>query len=349
MYSVTCVEDLQDLNPYVIVGAGGGGEKFSNLEGIETVGFLDDNPQKQGKPFCGLEVASNLDDLFETTDAKTVAVMLPIGAEGAALKYAVQALASGKNVIVSFRSLSLSDNESLLKLADQNNVVIKEISSRLDVVREIAGVAPEKCCEVLPKISYTPKASVIFCGGTSQECGKRTTTKSLGKEATKRGIKNAVISTDEMGLEQPTYFNFRAGSLSAMDIPSAILSAIKYVEEREDVELIFVEGQSSLTEMGNPHPRGLSAAILIGAHPDAVVVGHRPNHPYREPRGIAEEIKAIEAVEPTKVVGLSINLRNAPDETVEDYEKEFGLPAADMYHDGAAKILDAILEHLGKN
>ena len=331
MYSVTCVEDLQDLNPYVIVGAGGGGEKFSNLEGIETVGFLDDNPQKQGKPFCGLEVASNLDELFETTDAKTVAIMLPIGAEGAALKYAVQALASGKNVIVSFRSLSLSDNESLLKLADQNDVVIK------------------KCCEVLPKISYTPKASVIFCGGTSQECGKRTTTKSLGKEATKRGIKNAVISTDEMGLEQPTYFNFRAGSLSAMDIPSAILSAIKYVEEREDVELIFVEGQSSLTEMGNPHPRGLSAAILIGAHPDAVVVGHRPNHPYREPRGIAEEIKAIEAVEPTKVVGLSINLRNAPDETVEDYEKEFGLPAADMYHDGAAKILDAILEHLGKN
>ena len=116
MYSVTCVEDLQDLNPYVIVGAGGGGEKFSNLEGIETVGFLDDNPQKQGKPFCGLEVASNLDELFETTDAKTVAIMLPIGAEGAALKYAVQALASGKNVIVSFRSLSLSDNESLLKL-----------------------------------------------------------------------------------------------------------------------------------------------------------------------------------------------------------------------------------------
>ena len=67
MYSVTCVEDLQDLNPYVIVGAGGGGEKFSNLEGIETVGFLDDNPQKQGKPFCGLEVASNLDELFERT------------------------------------------------------------------------------------------------------------------------------------------------------------------------------------------------------------------------------------------------------------------------------------------
>ena len=47
-------------------------------------------------------------------------------------------------------------------------------------------------------------------------------------------------------------------------------------------DIIFIEGQSSLTENGNPHPRGLSAAILIGAAPDAVIVGHRPNHPYRE-------------------------------------------------------------------
>jgi len=350
LYSITSVEDLQDLNPYVIVGCGGGGEKFSNLEGIETVGFLDDAPEKQGKPFCGLEVASNLTDLLEETDANTVAIMLPIGAEGAALRYAVEAMVNGKNVVASFRSLSLAENESLLKLAEQKNVTIKEISSRLDVVREICGVAPEKCCEVLPKISYEPNASVIFIGGTSQECGKRTTTKSLGKEATKRGIKSVVISTDEMGLEKPTIFNFRAGSLSAMDIPSAILSAIKYVEEKEAPELIFIEGQSSLTEMGNPHPRGLSASILIGAAPDAVIVGHRPNHPYREPRGIAEEIKAIEAVEPTKVVGLSINLRNADKGmTVEDFEEEFGLPAADMYDGGASKLLDAILDYLNKN
>ena len=36
MYSINSVEDLQELNPYIIVGCGGGGEKFSNLEGIET-------------------------------------------------------------------------------------------------------------------------------------------------------------------------------------------------------------------------------------------------------------------------------------------------------------------------
>ncbi len=349
MYSITSVEDLQELNPYIIIGCGGGGEKFSNLEGIETVGFLDDNPKKQGKIFCGLEVSSSLSDLFENTNAKSVVIMLPIGAEGVALKYAVEALANGKNVVTSFRSLSLDENPSLLKLAEKQNVSIKEISPRLDVINEICGVAPEKCCEVLPKIFYKPKSKIVFVGGTSQECGKRTTTKALGKAASERGIKSIVISTDEMGLEQPTFFNFRAGSLSAMDIPSALLSAIKYVEEKESPEIIFIEGQSSLTEIGNPHPRGLSAAILIGCSPDAVVIGHRPNHPYREPRGIAEEIKAIESIEPTKVVGLSINLRNADKEMkLSNFEDEFGLPAVDVYNEGASRLLDAILNYLNE-
>ena len=125
------------------------------------------------------------------------------------------------------------------------------------------------------------------------------------------------------------------------------MSAIKYVEDEKSPDIIFIEGQSSLTEKGNPHPRGLSAAILIGAAPDAVIVGHRPNHPYRQPRGIEEEIKAIESLEPTKVVGLSINLRNAElDMDIEYFESQFDLPVEDVYTNGASKLLDAILDYL---
>ena len=348
LYSVNSVKEIQDLNPFIVVGCGGGGEKFSNLEGIETVGFIDDDERKQGKEFCGQMVSDSLENCLKmATDAKSLVIMLPIGAEGAALKYAVQAIDAGLNVITSFRSLSVSENLSLQKFADAKNVVIKEIGPRLDVVEKIAGVAPEKSCEVLPKISYKPKAPVIFVGGTSQECGKRTTTKMLGLASAEKGLKPAIISTDEMGLEEPTDFNFRAGSLSAMDVPAAVLSAIKYVEDTKQPDIIFIEGQSSLTEKGNPHPRGLSAAILIGAAPDAVIVGHRPNHPYREPRGITEEIKAIEAVEPTKVVGLSINLKNAElDLCPEFFESKYNLPAEDVYNNGASKLLDAILEYL---
>ena len=134
-----------------------------------------------------------------------------------------------------------------------------------------------------------------------------------------------------------------------MDVPAAVLSAIKYVEETKKPDIIFIEGQSSLTEKGNPHPRGLSAAILIGAAPDAVIIGHRPNHPYREPRGIEEEIKAIEAVEPTKVVGISINLKNAElDLDTEYFEHKYDLPVEDVYNNGASKLLDAILDYLGE-
>ena len=287
------------------------------------------------------------DCLAHNPDANSIAIMLPIGAEGTALKYAVQAIDAGLNVICSFRSLSIHENSSLKDFADAKNVTIKEISPRLDVVNKIAGVAPKKSCEVLPKISYKPKAPVIFVGGTSQECGKRTTTKMLGIASSERGLNSAIISTDEMGLEEPTDFNFRAGSLSAMDVPAAILSAIKYVEDTKKPDIIFIEGQSSLTEKGNPHPRGLSAAILIGAAPDAVIVGHRPNHPYRQPTGINEEIKAIEAIEPTKVVGISINLKNAElDSDLEYFESTYNLPVEDVYNNGASKLLDAILDYL---
>ena len=349
MYFVNSVKDLQNLNPFIIVGCGGGGEKFANFEGVQAVGFIDDNKEKQGKEFCNKIIYSDLEQLLEDTDARSIAIMLPIGAEGSALKYAVQALDKGKNVVTSFRSLPLSVNSSLKKLAQENNVIIKEISPRLDVIDKIFGNAPSKCTETLPKMDYKPNAPVIFVGGTSQECGKRTTTRLLGKTAQEAGMNPAIISTDEMGLENPVDLNFRAGSLSVMDVASAVMGTIKYTEEQKDPDIIFVEGQSSLTERGNPHPRGLSAAIMVGAQPDFTVVCHRPNHPYRYPLGIDYEVKAIEAVEPTKVVGISLNLRNVENKDVlGDYEKKYNLPVVDIKNGGASRLLEIINDHIGK-
>jgi len=218
----------------------------------------------------------------------------------------------------------------------------------LDVIRKIFGTAPPMCTEILPKLEYEPKTPVIFVGGTSQECGKRTTTRLLGKAAKERGLNAVVISTDEMGFEQPVDMNFRAGSLSVMDVASAVLGSIKYMEEQKNPDIIFIEGQSSLTENGNIHPRGLSAAILIGAMSDATVVCHRPNHPYREPRGIEFEIRAIEAIEPTKVVGISLNLRNVSNKNeIHKYEKEYDLPVVDVTDGGASRLIDVIIDYIG--
>lgn len=351
LYSITSSEDFEELSPFIIIGAGGGGEKFSNFTGVETAGFLDDSEAKQGKDFCGHIVASDLKTIVEETKSKSVAIMLPIGAEGAALKYAVQAIDLGQNVVTSFRSLPLEENPSLIKFAEQKGVKIKEISSRLDNVKKIMGVAPEKVTETLPKVTYVHKKPVIFVGGTSQECGKRTTTRKLGEIAKEMGLNAIIISTDEMGIEKPTDINFRAGSLSVMDVPAMIMGTIKYYEENENPDIIFVEGQSSLTETGNPHPKGLSASILFGAMPDAVVLCHRPKHPFREPIGIEAELNAIEAVEPTKIIALSINRRNEPEFSLEDTEAEFNLPTVDTHTDsngGLKRLIKTVLDYVGE-
>ncbi len=350
LYFISSVEDLHDLNPFIVIGCGGGGEKFANFEGVKAIGFIDDDKKKQGLKFCNNRIYSDLNQLIQETNARSVAIMLPIGAEGTALKYAVQAIDQGKNVVTSFRSLPLTLNPSLIKFAKNKNVTIKEISPRLDVIKKIFGTAPPQCTEVLPKLKYKPKKPVVFVGGTSQECGKRTTNRILGKTAQEMGLNSAVISTDELGLEGPVDMNFRAGSLSVMDVASAVMGAIKYVEEHKNPDIIFIEGQSSLTEKNNPHPRGLSAAIMVGAQPDATVVCHRPNHPYRQPRGIEYEIKAIESVEPTKVVGISLNLRNVKNKSeLEDYQKKYALTTVDIMNGGASKLLNTIIDHVGIN
>lgn len=349
MYTVQNTDDLASLSPYVIVGAGGGGEKFSCFTGVETLGFIDDSKQKQGKEFCGHVVEGDLAKLIKETNSKSVAIMLPIGAEGAALKHAVTALSLGQNVITSFRSLPLKDNPSLIKLAESEGVTIKEINSKLGALEEILDFAPLVDTEVLPKFDYMHKKPVVFVAGTSQECGKRTTTFNLGKIAEAKGLKSVVISTDEMGLEKPTYVNFRAFSLGVMDLAVAIMGVIKKIEEKEDPDIIFVEGQSSLTELGNPHPKGGAASLLFGTKPDAVVLCHRPNHPNREPQGIAKELRAVEAVQDTKVIGISVNRRNSPDEDLEAIEEEFNLPAVDIYADangGIERLLDSICDYL---
>ena len=118
MYFITSLKEIQDLNPFVIIGCGGGGEKFSNFEGVEAVGFIDDDTKKQGKEFCNNIISRDLTEVLQKTNAKSVAIMLPIGAEGTALKYAVEAIDNGKNVVTSFRSLPISQNESIIKFAN---------------------------------------------------------------------------------------------------------------------------------------------------------------------------------------------------------------------------------------
>ncbi len=319
MRVVESEKDLERLNPFVVVGAGGGGEKFATLPTVEAVAMVDDDPRKEGTVVAGLKVTRDLDSAME--DAESVAIMLPKGAEHRALEVAVLAINRGLNVVTSFRSLPLSEHPALVRLAEERGVEIMELSDRLDVVKEVAGDAPEKCTEVVPK-KDEPETDVptVFVGGTSQECGKRTTTFALAEGLEELGFEAATVGTGEFAALRADV-GFRAGSLCVMDVASAVAHAVDHVAEVKDPDVIVVEGQSSLTERGNPHPRPLYMGILLGSSPDSVVVCHRPNHPFREPRGVVDEIRAIRSVEPgVEVAAVSVNPRNL-DEPFEDYAK----------------------------
>ncbi len=67
--------------------------------------------------------------------------------------------------------------------------------------------------------------------------------------------------------------------------------------------------------------------------------------------GIEQEIKAIESMEPTKVVGISLNLRNFTEDKSKadifsECEKKYMLPAVDIFQGGASILLDAITEYI---
>ncbi|MHC1580831.1 DUF1611 domain-containing protein [Methanopyrus sp.] len=313
------VDELRELNPFAVVGAGGGGEKFASLPTVEVVGFLDDDPSKAGMRIAGVEVTNDFEEAVR--DARSVAIMLPKGAEHRALELAVESIRRGLNVVTSFRSLPLDEYPALVRLARERGVRILELSPRLDVVREVAGDAPERCTECVPK-KDAPEADVptVFVGGTSQECGKRTTTLKLAEGLRSLGYEVATVGTGEFAALEADV-GFRAGSLSVMDVASAVAHAVDHVAEERDPDVVVVEGQSSLTERRNPHPRPLYLGILLGCRPDAVVVCHRPNHPFRYPRGVVDEIRAILSLVPNvKIAAVSLNPRNL-EEPVEDYAR----------------------------
>ena len=78
MYSINSVKEIQDLNPFIVVGCGGGGEKFSNLEGVEAVGFIDDDERKQGKQYCGQIVSDSLEKCLMENDANSIVIMFKL-------------------------------------------------------------------------------------------------------------------------------------------------------------------------------------------------------------------------------------------------------------------------------
>jgi uncharacterized NAD-dependent epimerase/dehydratase family protein len=191
-----------------------------------------------------------------------------------------------------------------------------------------------------------PRIAVL---GTDCAIGKRTTATILTRALNERGIKAVMVTTGQTGLIQGARYGVALDAMPSQFCAGEMEGAVVRAFEREQPDVIIVEGQSALG-----HPAYLSSGfILRGSQPQAVILQHAPARAIRcdfDDMRVAspqDEIKLIEVFADTDVIGLTINHENMTASEVVAavalYEVQLGIPAADPLTDSPQHLVDMVL------
>lgn len=234
------------------------------------------------------------------------------------------------------------------RLADFPELVAaaRQSSARLVDVR-----APAKGIPVGTGVKRTGKR--LLTVGTDCAVGKKYTALALTREMRSRGIDADFRATGQTGI-------MIAGAGIAIDsVVSDFLSgaAEQLSPDAPNDHWDVIEGQGSLS---HPSFAGVSAGILHGSQPDALVLCHDPSREYLlgfEDRAICPIQPLSEAmahclifarrVNPVaRFVGVSVNSSRFSeaehDRLVKQFADETGLPCTDPIRDGVAAIVDRL-------
>ena len=192
------------------------------------------------------------------------------------------------------------------------------------------------------------KTPVIVVMGTDCAVGKRTTALKFVTALREEGLNAVFITTGQTGLLQGSKYGIAIDVLTSGFATGELENAIVTAEERENPDIIIVEGQGALS-----HPAFTSSsAIIRGAMPDAIVIQHPPkriNHcdyPDIPMPTLKSEIELIEAFAKSKVIAITLNHEDMTDEEgnamILKYEKEYELPTTDVLKHGCGKLVDEV-------
>jgi uncharacterized NAD-dependent epimerase/dehydratase family protein len=197
-----------------------------------------------------------------------------------------------------------------------------------------------------------PNKRVLFIG-TDMATGKMTAGLEVWRLARERGIRAGFVATGQIGITV-------TGSgvpLDAVRIDYASGAIEREVLKHADAELILVEGQGSLVHPGSsatlPLMRGSCPTHLVMC----AIAGRRTVRRYDHLRipPLGDLIQLAEAVASAcgtyprpKTVAIAMNgSKVSPDEAERERQRfadESGLPVFDPVQDGAAGLLDALLD-----
>ena len=201
----------------------------------------------------------------------------------------------------------------------------------------------------------TVDSLVVLHVGTDCNSGKMTSAIELTREARRRGLKAAFVATGQTGIMVGCDAGAPIDALVSDFVAGAVEECVlKAAEGRPDI--IFVEGQGSLT---HPAYSGVTASLLHGAFPDVLVLADEPRREHLTLKGVVKFRKPSRTLErelnelhlkPTTQARVGAVALMTPGLSEQEYaeevaraEKETGVPAADAFRGGAARILDGVL------
>jgi uncharacterized NAD-dependent epimerase/dehydratase family protein len=204
--------------------------------------------------------------------------------------------------------------------------------------------------------AYRVAAPVLLTVGNDCAVGKMTAALEIVRAARKAGATPLFVPTGQTGVMiagwgasvDRVIADFAAGACEQL-----VLEAL-----RRGGNPIVVEGQGSID---HPAYAGVSAALLFGCAPDALVLVCDPARRYLEDTNIrcmsyAEAIdvheRLLARVKPAPIVGVALNTRSLSNEDarreIERARAETGLPADDVVRFGAGGFYASIAPELIK-
>lgn len=193
------------------------------------------------------------------------------------------------------------------------------------------------------------KAKVILTVGSDCKVGKMITAIEIAKEAKNRGWNPFFAATGQTGMVI-TGSGIPIDSIIG-DFMSGALEEF-LIEKSKSYDFLSIEGQGTLI---HPGYSGVSLALIHGSLPDAMILCHFPGRrklknydimipPLPELIKLHEEV--AKPVKPCKVIGVSLNTQELPEEEAKEeikkIEVETGLPTTDPIRFGCEKLVRAL-------
>ncbi len=292
---------------------------------------------------CGIPIYSNLAEALQANANQVKYFVIGLAPEGGKLpesyrQIIAEAIRAGLNIDSGLHEF-LSDDPQFSALAQQHGVQIRDI--RKPPERRDLHFFTGKIQEV--------EAIRIAVLGTDSAVGKRTTAWQVTHALNAAGIKAEMIGTGQTAWMQGAKYGIRLDALVNDFVSGEIEHAIWQCWQDECPQVMLLEGQGSL--MHPAYPGGFE--LLAAGRPHAVILQTAPKRttydgfPDFPMAPLEREIQVIELLSNRRAIALALNHENMSETeieaTVQQYERQYGIPCCDVLMHGPEKILEKIL------